>query len=68
MYFSERDRGTVNKVPKQGGPVMTLVEGLHDPYMIVVDRGTVYFIDGVRDSREQYRLKSEGDGQDRPTL
>ena len=46
IYFTDHERGTVNKVSKDGGPVITLVKGLHNPWMIIVHEDKLYFTEG----------------------
>jgi len=44
VYFTEYSGGTVNRVPKVGGAVQTLVSGENYPWRLVVDGNYVYYI------------------------
>jgi len=46
VYFTDDAAGTVNKVAKTGGPVITLVFGLPSPRAIANDATSVYWLNG----------------------
>ena len=43
IYFTDLGNGTMHRVPKTGGPVVTLATGLKKPFRLTTDNDYVYF-------------------------